>query len=75
MLEAVYMGRFCNIGLMCFMRDGGNSNNAFSGYTGTCVDVNWPGCDAGAITSGCPSSHEIFNGLSLRPLSFLTASS
>lgn len=37
------MGRFCNIGPTCFMRDEGNYNNAFSGYIGTCVDMNWPG--------------------------------
>ena len=73
MLEAVYMGRFCNIGSTCLIREGGNYNDTFSGYT--CADMNRPGWVGGAITSGCPSIHEIFKGFSLRPLSFLTASS
>lgn len=41
----------------------------------TCEDMTWPGWDGAEITSGCPSSHEIFKGFSLSPLSFLTASS
>lgn len=47
----------------------------FLGLYFTCEDMTWPGWDGAEITSGCPSSHEIFKGFSLSPLSFLTASS
>lgn len=60
---------------ICFLRELGNYNNSFWGYTRTCEDKTWPGWDGVEITSGCPSSHEIFKGFSLSPHSFLTASS
>lgn len=45
----------------------------------TCEEVNVPAVDLlgaiGAVLSGCPSSHTIFKGVVVKPLSFLRASS
>lgn len=45
----------------------------------TCKGVNVPAVEllgaVGAVVSGCPSSHAIFKGVAVKPLSFLHASS
>lgn len=45
----------------------------------TCEGVNVPAVElpgaVGAMVSGCPSSHAIFKGAAVKPLSFLQASS